>query len=93
MKRSDPTMRNIIMKDQDPLVSAITNVVKQESNNNPPATLCLITKVYGDNKHIDAELNTGDKLKYVKTLGTPVKDNEGVVIYLDGKTSTPIVIV
>lgn len=86
------TKGDIFMAD-DPLLSALVNTIHNESNNNPPATLCFIKKVYDDKKHIDAELLTGDILDYVKTIGTPVKDNEGVVIYLDGKTETPIVIV
>lgn len=75
------------------LIKGIKQIVKSEANNNPPATLCTIKKVYDDNKHIDAQLNSGDVLEYLKTIGKPVKDNEGVVIFLDGNTATPIVIV
>ena len=75
------------------LVKSMRQLIQSEANNNPPATLCTIKKVYDDNKHIDAQLNGGDVLEYLKTIGNPVKDNEGVVIFLDGDTSTPIVIV
>lgn len=75
------------------LVKSMRQLIQSEANNNPPATLCTIKKVYDDNKHIDAQLNSGDVLEYLKTIGNPVKDKEGVVIFLDGDTSTPIVIV
>ena len=75
------------------LVKSMRQLIQSEANNNPPATLCTIKKVYDDNKHIDAQLNGGDVLEYLKTIGNPVKDNEGVIIFLDGDTSTPIVIV
>ena len=75
------------------LVKSMIQLIQSEANNNPPATLCTIKKVYDDNKHIDAQLTGGYVLEYLKTIGKPVKNNEGVVIFLDGDTSTPIVIV
>ena len=63
-----------------------------EANNNPAPTLCVINKVYSDSKHIDAKLMNGDIIKYINTIGNPIVENEGVVLFLDGDTKKPIVI-
>ena len=76
----------------DDLSKAITQMINSEANNNPAPTLCNILKVYDDGKHINAELLNGEILKYIKTIGNPSKDEEAIIIFLDGDSDSPIAI-
>jgi hypothetical protein len=78
---------------KDEFVDAIVQTIHSESNNNPPPTMCTVSKVYTDGEHIDVKLWNGDKLEYVKCIGTPVVDKDAVVLFCDGRLDTPIVIV
>ena len=74
------------------LIDSIVNIVHNESNNNPAPKSCFITKVYDDNIHIDAELLDGNKLTYVKTIGNPSEEEDGIVIFTDGEEGEKLVI-
>ena len=71
---------------------AIKGMINAEANNNPAPTLSTITKVYDDGKHINAELNNGETIEYVLTIGNPVKNEEAIIIFLDGDSDNPIAI-
>ena len=66
-------------------------IVDDKISQIPQPTRCTITKVYEDNKHIDAETEAGI-IKYAETIGTPIPGNNGVIIFL-GSLDDYIVIV
>ena len=52
----------------------------------------VITKVYGDESHVNVKTDNG-VLEYVETLGNiPVKGNTCVLLFLDGNSNNYIVI-
>ena len=71
----------------DEIQKIINNTLQQQ----PTPTLCTITKIYEDQKHIDAETNIGT-FKYAPTIGTPTTGNTGVVIFLNQNHDEYIII-
>ena len=71
----------------DEIQKIINNTLQQQ----PTPTLCTITKVYTDNHHIDCETDIGE-LKYAQTIGNPIKNNTGVVIFLNQNHDEYIII-
>jgi hypothetical protein len=71
----------------DEIQKIINNTLQQQ----PTPTLCTITKIYEDQKHIDAETNIGT-FKYAPTIGNPIKNHTGIIIFLNQNYDEYIII-
>lgn len=78
---------------QEPtLAEEIITIVQSVANNNPAPTLCVITKIYSDQNHVDIETKDGT-LTYIPTISNNLQvGNPGVLIYLDGNYENQIII-
>ena len=80
------------MKKNKTLADEIITIVQSEANNNPAPMKCIITRVYSDNVHVDAQTSSG-VLQYVETISNNLTvGNTGIVIFLDGSLDNQIII-
>lgn len=74
------------------LAEEIAVIVNSEANNNPAPVRCKITKIYDDNKHVDAETTNGT-LTYAETISNNLAvGNVGIVAFLNGDINDYIII-
>lgn len=80
------------MQETDPLIKAIHTHIQATSNNNQAPVLATISKVYDDNKHINATLENGDTIEYINSIGTPQKNENTIIVFLNGDIDSPFAI-
>ena len=75
------------------LADEIITIIQAEANNNPAPEHCIITKSYEDGS-ADIKLSESEDIRtYVKTIGDNSVGAEGVICYLNGDLTNPVVIV
>lgn len=68
----------------------IEAIVKSVANDNPACEEAIITNVIEG--YCDIRLNTGDSLKHLKYIGTPLVDGKCLVVYPNGEQNNPLVL-
>jgi len=76
------------------LVEELELIVKANSNDYPPPKKCIIKDIYPDGK-VDVTVSYGDTtgtIVYRSCIGTPVINDEAVLVFIDGKINDGYVI-
>jgi hypothetical protein len=58
-------------------------MIDHSLNQIPQPLLVTITKVYDDNNHVDCKTKNEEELTYIQTIGTPVTEATGLLMFLE----------
>lgn len=73
------------------LAEEIITIVKAHSNDNPAPETATIIKIYDDKHHADVLTNT-QLISYVEVIGAPKLQTDGLLVYLNGTRTQPLLI-
>lgn len=73
------------------LAEEIITIIEAHANNNPAPETAEIIKIYEDQQHADV-LTTHQIIPYVEVIGAPKLENKGILIYINGEQTQPVLI-
>ena len=73
------------------LAEEIITIIEAHSNDNKAPETATIIKVYEDQHHADV-LTSTQLVSYVEVIGAPKVESEGLLVYLNGTETQPLLI-
>ena len=73
------------------LAEEIITIIEAHANNNPAPEIAEIIKIYEDQQHVDV-LTTHQIISYVEVIGAPKLENKGILVYINGEQTQPLLI-